>query len=65
VAFGHEQKLLIAVAHTIRGTVDRDWPEFERAFRAEWAAATARIASTAPRAELDEEVVDSPPESIA
>ena len=51
-----EQKLIIAVAHTIRGTVDQYWPEFERAFRSEWAAVTSRTAYTAPSAELDEEV---------
>ncbi|HET6984583.1 MAG TPA: hypothetical protein VFI53_20735, partial [Myxococcaceae bacterium] len=38
------------------GTVDQYWPEFEHAFRAEWATATARLASSAPSAELDEEL---------
>jgi DNA invertase Pin-like site-specific DNA recombinase len=51
-----EQKLVSAIAHTIRGTVDQFWPEFERAFRTEWAAAAASLASTTPSAELDEEV---------
>ena len=46
----------MAVAHTIRATVDQYRPEFERAFRAEWATAAARLASIAPSAELDEEV---------
>jgi hypothetical protein len=49
-----EQKLILAVAHTIRGSMDQYWPDFERAFRAEWAASIARLKSTAPSAELDD-----------
>jgi hypothetical protein len=39
-----EQKLIIALAHTVRSTMDQYLPEFERALRAEWAVAAARMA---------------------
>jgi Recombinase zinc beta ribbon domain len=60
-----EQKLVSAGAHTIRGTVDQYWPEFERAFRAEWGLPRP-VSHLLPRVpSWTRRWVDSPRESIA